>query len=136
MFPYDVQVNTRRNDFNYYKVIGADGDFIKKYGIYREIDTLINVLKTRKGSYPGDPEFGSNLHLYQFDEVDEITRYNIENEIRDIVATYLKNVRLLNIDITPYKDLHGFQIEILLQYGEEKENVVFSVYKGTVIAEF
>ena len=136
MFPYNVSSNvTNRNDFNYYKVLGADGDFKKKYGLYREIDTLINVLSTPKGSYPGDPQFGSLLHTYMFDETDEITKMNIENEVRYIVETYLNNTTIQSLDITPYKDLQGFQLRIWLRYGEEVKEVPLSIYKGMIVAE-
>ena len=125
-FPY---FTTKTSDFNYYKVIGSDADFIKKYGIHRVMDTLINVLNTKRGSFPGDPNHGSILHTFVFDQTDEFTKMDIEQEIRYIAAVYTPEAKITNIQIYNLPDNKGFKASIYLDYQGQLEDFDIEVKK-------
>ena len=66
--------------------------------------SLIHLLLTRKGSRYFLPKFGTRLYEYIFEPLDGPTFSDIETEIRDSVDTYIPNLIVNSIKITPAID--------------------------------
>jgi len=62
---------------------------------------LIHLLLTRKGSRYYLPDFGTRLYEFLFEPFDGLTFDAIESDIRDAVATYMPNLLLNQITISP-----------------------------------
>lgn len=62
---------------------------------------LIHLLLTRKGSRYFLPDFGTRLYEFIFEPADTLTFDAIQSDIRDAVETYMPNLLLNNITITP-----------------------------------
>jgi len=62
---------------------------------------LIHLLLTRKGSRYFLPTFGTRLYEFVFEPFDGLTFDAIESDIRDAVGTFMPNLLLNNITITP-----------------------------------
>jgi len=62
---------------------------------------LIHLLLTRKGSRYYLPEFGTRLYEFIFEPFDGLTFDAIQSDIRDAVETFMPNLLLNQISITP-----------------------------------
>lgn len=62
---------------------------------------LIHLLLTRKGSRYYLPTFGTRLYEFLFEPFDGLTFDAIESDIRDAVATFMPNLLLNQITISP-----------------------------------
>jgi phage baseplate assembly protein W len=62
---------------------------------------LIHLLLTRKGSRYYLPTFGTRLYEFLFEPFDGLTFDAIESDIREAVGTFMPNLLLNQITITP-----------------------------------
>jgi phage baseplate assembly protein W len=70
-----------------------------------EIKTnLVHLLTTKKGTRYFMPEFGTNLHRFIFEPIDDITNGEIENEIIDAVDKFLPNIKIDKVNILQFKN--------------------------------
>jgi len=73
---------------------------------------LIHLLLTRKGSRYYLPEFGTRLYEFIFEPFDGLTFDAIQSDIRDAVETFMPNLLLNNISITPADP--EFEVDIMI----------------------
>lgn len=62
---------------------------------------LIHLILTRKGSRYYLPDFGTRIYEFIFEPFDGLTFQAIESDIRDAVQTYMPNLLLNSVSITP-----------------------------------
>ena len=62
---------------------------------------LVHLLLTRKGTRYYLPDFGTRLYEFLFEPFDGLTFDAIQSDIREAVGTYMPNLLLNNISITP-----------------------------------
>lgn len=62
---------------------------------------LIHVVFTPKGQKIRDPEFGTNLIRFLYDQNDEENWGNIKNEIKDAVSKNINGITINDITILP-----------------------------------
>jgi phage baseplate assembly protein W len=60
---------------------------------------LLHLLLTKKGSRYYMPEFGTNLHQYIFEPLDDLIESRIEDEIIDAIERFLPNLTINKITI-------------------------------------
>ena len=72
---------------------------------------LIHLLLTRKGSRYFLPTFGTRLYEFIFEPFDGLTFDAIQSDIRDAVATFMPNLLLNNITITPLDPQEEFDLD-------------------------
>lgn len=84
---------------------------------------LIHLLLTRKGSRYYLPDFGTRLYEFIFEPLDGPTFDAIKADIRDAVSTYIPNLSINNISITPFVDDDEVQGDI------NTENLGNSVFR-------
>lgn len=63
-------------------------DFLDLYEEHAVVDFILKKLQIMKGTYPFDPEYGSNLLKYIFEPLDENTINGIKEEIGKVVGEY------------------------------------------------
>jgi phage baseplate assembly protein W len=73
------------SDINGDLILDNTGDIKKETNESSVTNSIQNILFTRKGSRRMLPEFGSNLNLYVFEPLDEITARDIGEEILESV---------------------------------------------------
>lgn len=65
-----------------------NNDFDYITATYCIIDHIIKELLTPKRTYVFDPEYGSNIHKYIFDHIDENSVAGIVSEIKSVIDRY------------------------------------------------
>jgi phage baseplate assembly protein W len=98
--------------------ISPSGDFQK----LKDLDVILSswnaILLTPVGTYPFDPEFGSQLLNFIFEPADSQTSKNIENEIATKLARYDDRGTVLGITIKFLPDRKGFTVDILAEFQD------------------
>ena len=83
-------------------------------------NAIKNILLTRKGTLPGDPEFGSRLPDYLFEPFDDLTVLEIKDEIINTLARYEPRVKIITIDVNHNFDFNS--LDILLYFSLVRTN--------------
>ncbi len=132
--PQVVRIDPR--DLDKSKAIGvsipfnAGGVFNSTYSTKDQIKSnLINLLLTYKGERIENPEFGTNLPRLIFEQLDEQLYPVIQEEIFSNVNTFIPEVTLLNITITPDADRNTIYIEIdyRLNISGQQDNIIIQL---------
>ena len=76
--------------------------------------SLMTILSTYRKQRLFHPTFGSNLEMYLFDPVDEITAYNIKNEILQAFSEWEHRVVINSKDVvvTALLDEEMYSVEV------------------------
>jgi phage baseplate assembly protein W len=86
----------------------AGGIFSKKYGIALIKDNVIDLLSTKQGDRVMLPDYGTNIHMAVFEELDSFLRRDIENTIIRAIATYEPRVDVKNLEVSIFADQELF----------------------------
>ena len=73
---------------------------------------VVNILMTNKGERLFDPDYGSDVPTYLFDQLDFGTAANIKSAIRECLVTYEPRILLQEIDVMPEFDQNGFEVHL------------------------
>jgi hypothetical protein len=73
---------------------------------------VVNILMTNKGERLFDPEYGSNVPSYLFDQLDYGTAANIQDAIRECLMNYEPRIRINSLDVIPDFDQNGFEVQL------------------------
>ena len=90
---------------------------------------LMHVIFTPKGQKLRDPEFGTDLIKYIFDQNDSISWSSVKDEVSEIVKKYANGVTINNISILKNNDENS-EIFVRLDYSitngfnEVKDSIV------------
>ena len=118
--PQIVRIDPRDLDKN--KAIGVSipfnggGVFKSTFSTKDQIKSnLINLLLTYKGERVLNPQFGADLPRLLFEPINNDTLIKIENQIVTSVSTYIPEITITNIEITPDTDKNTIYINIIYQ---------------------
>lgn len=75
---------------------------------------LINFILTSKGERPLNPNFGTTIRQYMFDNINSTTLLNLENTLREELTVNFPTVTITNIKFTPQYDTNA--IDIVINY--------------------
>ena len=81
-------------------------------------NSIKNILLTRKGSLPGRPEFGSDLYLVVFNQLDGITVKMAERYVREAIAKYEDRVFVTDVKIQRNDAFHRLMIDIYFRFRD------------------
>ena len=87
-----------------------------------------NLLLTIPGERLGQPEFGSNLHLLVFEQMDENFEDIIEATISNAIKTWLPYINIKNINFE-YGKVSENQININIDFGLSFDPDRFEIVK-------
>jgi phage baseplate assembly protein W len=118
--PQIIRIDPRDLDKN--KAVGISlpfnggGVFKSTFSTKDQIKSnLINLLLTYKGERVLNPEFGADLPRLLFEVISDETYVKIQDQIISSIATYIPEVTLTNIEITPSIDKNSLYINISYQ---------------------
>lgn len=94
-------------DFTPHPVSGDVRPIVDDLAVKR---ALMNLISTKKGSRPFNPEYGSNIGDFLFRSSDVFTQSEIEKSLYDTISRYEPRVNVLVID-AQFEDL-GIKIKI------------------------
>jgi phage baseplate assembly protein W len=118
--PQIVRIDPRDLDKN--KAIGVSipfnggGVFKSTFSTKDQIKSnLINLLLTYKGERVLNPQFGADLPRLLFEPINNETLLKIENQIVTSVSTYIPEITITNIEITPDTDKNTIYVNVIYQ---------------------
>ena len=80
--------------------IGRNGYFDQSYDTLTQVKTnIINLLKTKKGERRMNPNFGSGLQEFLFEQITIDSSDIVEQIIRDQINTYIPNVTVNKVEM-------------------------------------
>jgi len=87
---------------------------------------LVNLVLTRKGERPFQPEFGTDLHELVFEQMDDEYNSRVEAAIRTAVAKWMPFLRIDELEILRNEDRNRTIVQITFSL-RSNENVTESV---------
>ena len=99
--------------------MGNTGFFDQTFSSIDEAKSnMINLLLTRKGERPMQPNFGTNIYNYLFDQMTGDLANIIEQEITSAVSTWLPYVELITVEVDiGSTNMDRNRIEIKVDFG-------------------
>ena len=95
-------------DFNTNTSNAYDVDAIK--------NSIRNILMTRIGSVPGKPNFGSNLYLLVFEQLDNMTVQLAKRYTVEAIARFEDRVTILSVNTSKDEAFNRLIINIVFSY--------------------
>jgi phage baseplate assembly protein W len=90
-------------------------------------NSLKNILNTRKGSFPGNPIFGSDLSDYIFELADGLTNSIIKDEIEQAILNFEKRVKIESVDVNVNEAYNSMVVDIYFSIKEDISDEIQSV---------
>lgn len=109
-----------------YPSIDQNGDFKLLKGKDAIIQQIRNLLMTPLGFYPFDPNYGSLLYQKIFEFADEVTKEELEYEVKDRVEQYVPAAKVAKVNVEMSKKEAVVIVELKIK-GEEN-NTELSVF--------
>ena len=104
--------------------ISSIGDFRVLKGINALVKSLKNLLLTPLGTYPFDPEYGSELYKKVFELVHSDTKEQIRFEVEDRVLQFDPRIQIENVFVEYYSNLKGFRVSVFIRYDGQTEPII------------
>lgn len=74
-------------------------------------NALLNMLRTRIGSKPFYPEFGTNTERYLFEMIDSVTEAELNEEIADTIKKFEPRIKIISIETSIEENLIDIKID-------------------------
>lgn len=95
----------------------------------RAASEILHVILTPKGSKLRDPQFGTDLTKYIFDENTSMTWDSIKNEVITAVSKFVRNVEIKDVNV--YRDEYDEHTVILtLNYNVKIGSTIYNKELG------
>jgi len=86
--------------------------------------SVLNLIKTHKGSRVYDPDYGTNLHTLIHEQNVARTRNIAKTEITNVVNKYEPRAKILNVSVYPNPDVVDEVVLVLtllyVEFGDEE----------------
>jgi phage baseplate assembly protein W len=82
-------------------------------------NSLRNIIMTPKGSVPGNPEFGINISRVIFNQLDPLTSFIIEEEIRAAIDKWEPRVEIKNIIVDEVPEYNRITCNIIFKISND-----------------
>lgn len=89
-------------------------DLARKFDAAAVKQSIRNIILTRKGEKPFDPNFGSNVSNFLFEQFDSVTRLALVAAVENSIQNYEPRVELLSVEVNSYDERNA--INIILEY--------------------
>ena len=114
-----------------------NGLFTQSYSTeVQAVSKLKNILLTRKGERPFQPQFGSDVYMLLFENIDENINVRLSDTLRDDITFWLPYIVIDNIDVQSNIDRNSVRIELSFRVTEQGANqqiIIFVDSEGAVI---
>jgi len=99
------------------------GDVALKKNEQAVKQSVLNILLTKRGERPFDPNFGSNITSQLFENFDPIVKQLIDDDIRSALRNYEPRVRVLNVDVDARPDQNSIDISVEFEIQSPEQTV-------------
>lgn len=110
-------------DIDYIAKITSKGDFERITDINTILNSWNNILLTPKGTYPYDPQYGSDLYKMVFEPLDEATSNRIQQETIVVLQEYDNRAEIESVNVTFFRNQKGFNLDLVVRYEGNIENL-------------
>ena len=90
------------------------------------INSLKNLIQTRKGERPFFPEFGCNISGLLFENFSQFTTDSIETEIKTAVENFEPRIKTIRVNAVESQDNHSIELQIFFTTINNPENISIS----------
>jgi len=104
----------------------------------QSISNLKNLLLTRKGERPLQPEFGADVYSLLFEQIEPNLASNLDESLRADIEYWLPYIIIDDINIEVIEDRNYVRIELsfrVTQNGANEQIVLFIDSAGTAVIE-
>ena len=107
------------------------GQISRKTNVDSIKTALRNLILTNKYERLRNPEFGSNLRRYLFENFTDSTAYEIQDHIKFLISNYEPRIRPLEINVSTDEDNNAINIRIIFAtiLTEEPQEVELTLYR-------
>ena len=116
----DLDLNFRSHPFT--------KDILLKKGDNSIMQSVKNLVLTRKGEKPFHPEIGSHIYTHLFDSMTVDTVVNIKTTIEDVINTYEPRVILSSVDVTANPDQNLYDVTIVFRLINEPDPITVEFF--------
>ena len=82
--------------------------------------SVVNILSTARGSLPGKPEFGSDVHRYLFEPMNAFTKISLIDNIKS--SLYRNDTRLANVNVSITEDKSNYKLNVTIEFTTKQDN--------------
>lgn len=90
------------------------------------INSLKNIIQTRKGERPFFPEFGCNISGLLFENFSQFTTDSIETEIKTAVENFEPRIKTIRVNAVESQDNHSIELQMFFTTINNPENISIS----------
>lgn len=125
--------NERYSDFynNFNKNFGTK-DLARLTNEDSIINSLKNIILTRKGERPFFPEFGCNISGLLFENFSKFTTDAIETEIKTAVENFEPRVKTIKVKAIEAQDDHSIELQLFFTTINNPENISISFFLSRI----
>jgi len=96
------------------------------------INSLKNIILTRKGERPFFPEFGCNISGLLFENFSKFTTDAIETEIRTAVENFEPRVKTIKVKAIETQDNHSIELQLFFTTINNPEDISISFFLSRI----
>ena len=96
------------------------------------INSLKNIILTRKGERPFQPEFGCNISGLLFENFSKFTTDAIETEIRTAVENFEPRIKTIKVNATETQDSHAIELKLFFTTINNPDNISISFFLSRI----
>ena len=114
---------------NYSSTAAQGGLFVLSYSTEEQaISNLKNLILTRKGERLMQPDFGTNLYDYLFEQNTIDLRETIQTELENDIKFWLPYIIIDNLTVTGNEDAYSIAISIVFRVTQQGYNQTITVF--------
>jgi len=91
------------------------------------ISNLKNLLLTRKGERPFQPNFGTDIYSILFEQLETDTQTSLESSLRDDIKYWLPYIIISELIVTPNEDLNRLDISLSVKVTNTGANTQITI---------
>ena len=92
------------------------------------INSLKNIIQTRKGEKPFQPEFGCNITGLLFENFSKFTTDAIETEIKTAVENFEPRIKTIMVKAIETQDNHSIELQLFFTTINNPDNISISFF--------
>jgi phage baseplate assembly protein W len=96
------------------------------------INSLKNIILTRKGERPFQPDFGCNISGLLFENFSKFTTEAIETEIRTAVENFEPRIKTIKVNAIESQDNHSIELQLFFTTINNPENISISFFLSRI----
>jgi len=111
-------------EIRFSNLVSPSGDFKRLEGLDAIIDSYQKLLSIKRGTYPFDPEIGTEITKYLFDLDDDVTRELVKDEVMETLSKE-DRASVLNVDVIPLENQKAAYIRVVSKVNDKKVEINF-----------